>query len=170
MHDQHPDHQHPDLQHLGLADLVLGVDHVGIAVGDLEAALDWWTTTVGLVVLHREENPDQQVVEVMLAIPDDQPERATPTQLQLLSPLSDDSAIARFLQRRGPGLQHIAFTVSDIEIATARLVARGGRLLYPEARTGTALSKINFIHPRDTGGVLVELVQPCANSEMRCPD
>ncbi len=157
----------PDLLPLGLGELLLGVDHVGIAVGDLEPALAWWTATLGLVVAHREENPDQQVVEVMLAVPGDRPGR---TQLQVLAPSTDDSAIARFLQRRGPGLQHVALTVSDIELATARLLARGDRLLYPEARTGTTNSKINFLHPRDTGGVLVELVQPGPNPGIRGSD
>jgi methylmalonyl-CoA/ethylmalonyl-CoA epimerase len=143
---------------LGLHDLLLGVDHVGIAVAELEPALAWWTGTLGLVVAHREENHDQQVVEVMLA--SGPGTTGATTQLQLLAPLSDASAVARFLVRRGPGLQHVAFVVADLTLASARLTARGGRLLYPEGRTGTSGSKINFIHPRDAGGVLVELVEP----------
>ena len=86
------------------------------------------------------------------------------TRLQLLAPLSPTSPIAAFLDRKGPGIQQIAYTVDDIEAASATLRERGLRLLYDEPRRGTAGSRINFVHPKDAGGVLVELVEPAADS------
>jgi methylmalonyl-CoA/ethylmalonyl-CoA epimerase len=80
--------------------------------------------------------------------------------LQLLAPLRPDSAIAKFLDRSGPGLQQLAYRVADVAAASAALRARGVRLLYDEPKPGTAGSRINFVHPKDAGGVLVELVQP----------
>jgi methylmalonyl-CoA/ethylmalonyl-CoA epimerase len=80
--------------------------------------------------------------------------------VQLLAPLSESSTIAKFLERRGPGLQQVAYTVADIERASAALRERGVRLLYENPRRGTAGSRVNFVHPKDAGGVLVELVEP----------
>jgi methylmalonyl-CoA/ethylmalonyl-CoA epimerase len=87
---------------------------------------------------------------------------ATPSApcLQLLAPLSEDSTIAKFLDRTGPGLQQLAFRVTDVEQVGAVLRSRGLRLLYDEPRRGTSDSRVNFVHPKDTGGVLVELVEP----------
>ena len=82
--------------------------------------------------------------------------------IQLLAPLTPDSTIAKFLDRSGPGLQQLAYRVTDIEAATQALRANGIQLLYETARRGTADSKINFVHPKDAGGVLVELVEPAA--------
>jgi methylmalonyl-CoA/ethylmalonyl-CoA epimerase len=82
------------------------------------------------------------------------------TQLQLLAPLSPDSTIAKFLERNGPGMQQIAYTVDDIDAVSAELRAKGLRLIYDAPRPGTSGSRVNFIHPKDAGGVLVELVQP----------
>lgn len=145
-----------------LADLVLGIDHVGIAVPDLDAALAFYTGTLGLVERHREVNNEQGVIEAMLSA------RSAPegsTQLQLLAPLTPESTIARFLDRSGPGLQQLAYRVADVEGAAETLRSRGFRLLYDAARRGTDQTLINFIHPKDAGGVLVELVQhgPVAN-------
>lgn len=137
----------------GLGDLLVAIDHVGIAVPDLEAAIAFHTEVLGLRVEHREENPEQGVVEAMLVAPEGD------TRLQLLAPLSKDSAIARFLDRSGPGLQQLAYRVSDIEAASEVLRGAGLRLLYPHPRRGTADSRINFVHPKDGGGVLIELVQ-----------
>ena len=137
--------------HVGL----LRIDHVGIAVPDLDAAVAFYTETFGLRCVHSETNEEQGVREAMLAVgPDDDGPR-----LQLLAPARPDSAIAKFLDRSGPGLQQLAYTVADVEAAGAALRARGLRLLYDEPRRGTAGSRINFVHPKDAGGVLVELVE-----------
>lgn len=140
------------------------VDHVGIATGDLDATVAFYRDVFGMVEVHRETNQQQQVVEVMLAAAGDIDATDDPTtrpaQLQLLAPLSEDSAIARFLDRSGPGLQQLALRVTDVEATSAELRSQGLRLLYPQARTGTAGSMINFVHPKDAGGVLIELVQP----------
>jgi methylmalonyl-CoA/ethylmalonyl-CoA epimerase len=134
---------------------LLAVDHVGIAVADLDAAIAFHTSVLGLVLVHREENPDQGVAEAMLAPPGAE----QGAQVQLLAPLSEQSALARFLDRSGPGLQQLAFRVKDIDHAASVLRGKGLRLLYDAARTGTGGSRINFVHPKDTGGVLIELVQ-----------
>jgi methylmalonyl-CoA/ethylmalonyl-CoA epimerase len=130
------------------------IDHVGIAVPDLDAALEWYEGALGGRAVHREVNEAQGVVEVMVAWPEGG------AQVQLLAPLTPESTIAKFLGTRGPGLQQLAFTVEDVEAAAEALRAKGVRLLYEEARTGTGGSRINFVHPKDAGGVLVELVEP----------
>ena len=140
-----------------LAGVVTAVDHVGIAVPDLDAAVAWYAETLGLVATHTETNEEQGVREAMLSAPGD-----TGAAVQLLAPLRPDSPIGRFLDRNGPGLQQIAYRVADIDAACAALRDRGLRLLYEAPRRGTAGSRINFAHPRDTGGVLVELVEPAA--------
>jgi methylmalonyl-CoA/ethylmalonyl-CoA epimerase len=132
------------------------IDHVGIAVADMDKALQFYTETFGLRCVHQETNHEQGVREAMLAAgPDDAGPR-----VQLLAPATPDSAIARFLDRHGPGLQQLAYTVRDVEATSAALRERGVRLLYDTPRRGTAGSRINFVHPKDAGGVLVELVQP----------
>ena len=134
---------------------VKAIDHVGIAVPDLDEALAFYAETFGLRCVHQEANEEQGVREAMLAVGDGAGPR-----LQLLAPLRRDSAIAKFLERHGPGLQQLAYTVADLEATSAALRARGLRLLYDEPKRGTAGSRINFVHPKDAGGVLVELVQP----------
>jgi methylmalonyl-CoA/ethylmalonyl-CoA epimerase len=136
---------------------LLRIDHVGIAVPDLDAALAFYAETFGLRCVHQETNHEQGVREAMLAIG---PDSAAGTRIQLLAPLSPDSAIAKFLDRSGPGLQQLAYTVRDVDAAADALRAKGLRLLYDTARRGTAGSRINFVHPKDAGGVLVELVEP----------
>ncbi|MCA1820969.1 MAG: methylmalonyl-CoA epimerase [Pseudonocardia sp.] len=136
---------------------VTAVDHVGIAVPDFEAAVEFYRTTFGLELAHEEVNEEQGVHEGMLRAPGDS---GTGAAIQLLAPLSPTSTIAKFLDRSGPGLQQLAYRVTDIEAASQALRANGVRLLYDAPRRGTAGSRINFIHPRDAGGVLVELVQP----------
>jgi methylmalonyl-CoA/ethylmalonyl-CoA epimerase len=133
------------------------VDHVGVAVPDLEAAIAFYRDTFGLVPVHEETNEEQGVREVMLAVGD---ATAGATQVQLLAPLSADSPIARFLDRRGPGVQQVAYRVADVAAASNALRDKGLHLLYDEPRRGTAGSRVNFIHPKDAGGVLVELVEP----------
>jgi methylmalonyl-CoA/ethylmalonyl-CoA epimerase len=135
---------------------LLRIDHVGVAVPDLDVALKFYADTFGMHAVHEETNHEQGVREAMLAVGT---EGAGP-RLQLLAPISPDSAIAKFLDRNGPGLQQLAYTVADVEATGAALRARGLRLLYDTPRRGTAGSLINFVHPKDAGGVLVELVQP----------
>ena len=140
--------------------LLLGIDHVGIAVPDIETAITFYRETFGLEVVHRETNEDQGVVEAMLAVGD------SPVQIQLLAPLDETSPLARFLATRKGGLQQLAYRVRDVRAASAALRERGLRLLYDEPHPGTAGSRINFVHPKDTGGVLVELVEPAASGQV----
>jgi methylmalonyl-CoA/ethylmalonyl-CoA epimerase len=129
------------------------VDHVGLAVPDLDEAVAFYERTFGLRCVHVETNEDAGVREAMLAVGDGD------TQVQLLAPLTPESTIARFLDRHGPGIQQVAYTVDDLAAVSAELRARGVRLLYDEPRRGTAGTVINFVHPKDAGGVLVELVE-----------
>lgn len=134
---------------------VIAVDHVGIAVPDLDAAIAFHTGVLGGALEHRESNPDQQVEEAMIVF-DAGPSAA---RVQLIAPAGPDSTIAKFLDRSGPGLQQLAVRVADVRTAAEQLRSRGLRLLYDEPRRGTAGSQINFVHPKDAGGVLLELVQ-----------
>jgi methylmalonyl-CoA/ethylmalonyl-CoA epimerase len=134
--------------------LITAVDHVGIAVPDLDEALAFYAEQFGFRAVHTEVNEDQGVREAMLAVGD------SDVRIQLLAPLAPDSAIAAFLERKGPGVQQVAYRVTSIEAAMVAVRAQGMRLLYDEPRRGTADSRINFIHPKDAGGVLVELVEP----------
>jgi methylmalonyl-CoA/ethylmalonyl-CoA epimerase len=143
------------MTHSPLTSVVTAVDHVGIAVPDLDAALAWYAETLGLVATHTETNEEQGVREAMLSAPGD-----TGTAVQLLAPLRPDSPIGKYLERNGPGIQQVAYRVADIDAACAALREKGLRLLYDTPRRGTADSRINFVHPKDAGGVLVELVQP----------
>jgi methylmalonyl-CoA/ethylmalonyl-CoA epimerase len=135
---------------------LLRIDHVGVAVPDLDQAIRFYRDTFGMRCVHQEVNEEQGVREAMMAV--------GPTAeggcVQLLAPLSPTSTIAKFLDRNGPGVQQVAYTVADVVAAAAALRERGLRLLYDEPRRGTAGSKVNFVHPKDAGGVLVELVEP----------
>lgn len=130
------------------------IDHVGIAVRDLDEAIAFYELVFGVTPVHEEINEEQGVREAMLAVGDGD------TRIQLLAPLSDDSTIAKFLDRSGPGVQQVAYTVDDVEAVSETLRAKGMRLLYDRPRRGTAGSLVNFVHPKDAGGVLIELVQP----------
>ena len=134
--------------------LFTAIDHVGVAVPDYDAAVSFYRDVFGLRVVHEEVNEEQGVREAMLAVGDGD------TRVQVLAPLTPESAIARFLDRSGPGLQQVAYRVDDVEAVSATLRERGMRLLYDAPRRGTAGSRINFVHPKDAGGVLVELVEP----------
>ena len=139
--------------------LVTALDHVGIAVPDLDAAIAWYHDHLGMIVLHEEVNEEQGIREAMLSV------RGAPVgsaQVQLMAPIDDSSTIAKFLDKRGPGLQQLAYRVSNLDQLSERLQEQGVRLLYEAPRRGTASSRINFIHPKDAGGVLIELVEPAA--------
>jgi len=138
------------------AGLFTAVDHVGVAVPDYDAAIAFYRDVFGLHVVHEEVNEEQGVREAMLAVGD------SGSSLQLLAPLSPESTIAKFLDRSGPGMQQPAYRVTDVDLVCAVLRERGVRLLYDAPRRGTAGSRINFVHPKDAGGVLVELVEPAA--------
>ena len=129
------------------------IDHVGLAVHDLDAAIAFYQRTFDVQVVHEEVNEEQGVREAMLAVGD------SGSCIQLLAPLGPDSPIARFLDRFGEGIQQVAYTVEDVDAVAADLRARGVRLLYDQARRGTADSRVNFVHPKDAMGVLIELVQ-----------
>lgn len=130
------------------------LDHVGLAVSDLDEAIDFYARTFDMHVVHQEDNEEQGIREAMLAIGD------SDSRLQLMAPLSPDSTIAKFLDRFGPGIQQVAYRVEDVDAVSETLRARGMRILYDGARRGTGGSRVNFIHPKDTGGVLIELVEP----------
>ena len=136
--------------------LFTAIDHVGIAVRDLDAAIELYETTFGMKLVHQETNEEQGVREAMMAVGD------SGSCIQLLAPLTEESTIAKFLDRSGPGVQQMAYRVTDVEAVSAILRERGVRLLYDAPRRGTSDSRINFIHPKDAGGVLVELVEPAA--------
>jgi methylmalonyl-CoA/ethylmalonyl-CoA epimerase len=136
------------------ASLFTAIDHVGVAVADLDEAVAFYSDAFGMRLVHTEENAEQGVREAMMAVGD------SGSCVQLLAPLTPESTIARFLDRSGPGVQQVAYRVDDLEAVSAVLRERGLRLLYDEPRRGTAGSRVNFVHPKDAGGVLVELVEP----------
>ena len=138
--------------------LFTAIDHVGIAVPDLDEAIAFYRDAFGMVTVHEETNEEQGVREAMVAVGE------SGSCIQLLAPLSPDSTIAKFLDRSGPGMQQLAYRVEDVEAVSATLRERGLRLLYDEPRRGTSGSRVNFVHPKDAGGVLIELVQPAAVS------
>lgn len=139
------------------SDLFTAIDHVGVAVADLDAAVTFYSQTYGMRLLHEEVNEEQGVREAMMAVGD------SGSCIQLLAPLSPESTIAKFLDRSGPGIQQLAYRVRDIDAVSATLRERGMRLLYDSPKRGTSDSRVNFIHPKDAGGILVELVEPSAS-------
>ncbi|GAB76685.1 methylmalonyl-CoA epimerase [Austwickia chelonae] len=137
-----------------MAGLFTHIDHVGIAVRDLDEAIRFYEEKYGMTMAHREVNEEQGVAESMMAVGD------STSCIQLLAPLNENSTIAKFIDKNGVGIQQMAYRVEDIDAVCATLRERGLRLLYAEPKRGTAGSRINFIHPKDAGGVLVELVEP----------
>jgi methylmalonyl-CoA/ethylmalonyl-CoA epimerase len=135
---------------------VTAIDHVGIAVPDLEAAIEFYRDTFGLVLSAVEVNEEQGVHEAMLRAPGDD---GSGTAVQLLAPLSPDSTIGKFLAKHGPGVQQLAYRVNDVDAAADSMRAKGLKVVYDEARHGTENSRTNFVHPKSAGGVLVELVE-----------
>lgn len=140
----HPDHYDPLMK-------LVNLDHVGIAVHDLDAAILGYEERYGVKPLHRDVVVEQGVEEAMLPVGG--------SFVQLLMPLSDDSPVGRFLAQRGEGLHHVAFAVADIDLALAHLAAEGARLIDAVARTGARGARIAFVHPRDLLGTLIELVE-----------
>ena len=131
------------------------IDHVGVAVNDLESAISLLSGTFGMPVVHREVVESQGVEAVLLDIGE--------SHVELLAPLSDDTPVGRFLARSGPGLHHVAYAVVDIEAELARLGGEGVRLIDKTARIGLRGSRVAFLHPAACGGVLTELVQEAAH-------
>jgi methylmalonyl-CoA/ethylmalonyl-CoA epimerase len=138
--------------------LFTAIDHVGIAVPDLDEAIAFYRDAFGMETVHEETNEEQGVREAMVAVGD--PSQPGGSCIQLLAPLTPDSTIAKFLERSGPGMQQLAYRVDDNEAVSAVLRERGLRVLYDEPRRGTSGSRVNFVHPKDAGGVLIELVEP----------
>jgi methylmalonyl-CoA/ethylmalonyl-CoA epimerase len=135
-------------------DLFEAIDHVGVAVSDFDAAVAYYADKFGMTVAHEEINEEQGVREAMLSVGD------SGSSIQLLAPLTPDSPIARFIAARGEGIQQLGYRVGDLDAVCATLRERGLQLLYDEPKRGTAGSRVNFIHPKSAGGVLVELVEP----------
>jgi methylmalonyl-CoA/ethylmalonyl-CoA epimerase len=132
------------------------IDHVGIACHDLDSAIAFYESTFGLVVAGRERNEDQGASEAMLRVAD---APAGTSYIQLLEPLGPDTPVGRFLARRGEGIHHVGYGVSDITAALASIGATGVRLIDARPRHGSMGASIAFLHPKDMGGVLTELVQ-----------
>ncbi|MGZ5311367.1 MAG: methylmalonyl-CoA epimerase [Solirubrobacterales bacterium] len=130
------------------------IDHVGVATEDLEGAIALYEGSFGMPVAHRETVESQGVEAVLLDVGDGH--------VELLAPLGPDTPVGKFLARKGPGLHHIAYAVDDIEEALSKLKEAGVDLIDNEPRTGIRDSRVAFLHPKATGGVLTEIVEPAA--------
>ena len=138
---------------------VICLDHVGIAVPDLDAAVEFYRSNFGWVNHHQETNEEQGVVEAMIG---QKNLGATDGMVQLLAPLNEDSTIAKFIDKKGPGLQQMCVRTNNIDALSEHLRAQGTRLLYPEPKIGTGGARINFVHPKDANGVLLEITEPAS--------
>jgi methylmalonyl-CoA/ethylmalonyl-CoA epimerase len=127
------------------------IDHIGIAVRDLDAAITLHERTYGMPLVHREVVADQGVEAALLDVGQ--------SHIELLRALGEDTPVGRFLEQRGPGLHHLAYQVTDVEAALEALAAKGVRLIDHEPRTGIRGSRVAFLHPRSSGRVLTEIVQ-----------
>ena len=127
------------------------IDHIGVAVDDLEEAVSLYSERLGMPVQHRETVEEQGVQAVLLGVGD--------SHVELLSPLGPETAVGRFLERNGPGMHHVAYGTDDIESALQDARAAGLALIDEQPRTGIRGSRVAFVHPKSTGGVLTELVQ-----------
>src|SRR3954447_24482445 len=128
------------------------IDHIGVAVSDLDAALQLYGGDLDLAEVHRETVQAQGVEAVLLDVGENH--------VELLRPLDDDTPVGKFLTKNGPGLHHVAYQTADIDAELERLRAAGLRLIDETPRTGIRNSRVAFVHPRSTGGVLTEIVQP----------
>jgi methylmalonyl-CoA/ethylmalonyl-CoA epimerase len=131
--------------------MIVGIDHVGIAVDDLKAAVERYRRTLGVEPVHRERIEDQGVEEVLFPVGS--------SYIQLLGSLGPDTPVGAFLAKRGPGMHHVAYRVDGVAAALDRLRTQGVRLIDEAPRRGSRDTLIAFVHPRDMGGVLIELVQ-----------
>jgi methylmalonyl-CoA/ethylmalonyl-CoA epimerase len=132
------------------------IDHVGIAVAELEPAISLWHERMGLSVSHREVVAEQGVEAVLLDV--------GASHVELLAPLGPDTAVGKFLAKRGPGLHHVAYQVVDIDSTLAAVRAAGLGLIDEQPRIGIRGSRVAFLDPRSTGRVLVELVEPAGHA------
>jgi methylmalonyl-CoA/ethylmalonyl-CoA epimerase len=130
------------------------IDHVGVAVEDIDAALDLYEQSFEMELAHRETVDSQGVEAVLLDVGEGH--------VELLRPLGPETAVGKFLARKGPGLHHVAYAVEDIDVALESLSAAGLELIDSEPRVGIRESRVAFLHPRSTGGVLTEIVEPAA--------
>lgn len=128
------------------------IDHVGVAVEDIDTALALYEKSFAMELAHRETVESQGVEAVLLDVGDGH--------VELLRPLGPETAVGKFLARKGPGLHHVAYAVDDIDATLARLAGAGLELIDSEPRTGIRESRVAFLHPRSTGGVLTEIVEP----------
>ncbi len=128
------------------------IDHIGVAVEELEPALELYRDALSMELVHREVVAEQGVEAVLLDVGENH--------VELLAPLGEDTPVGKFLARQGPGLHHVAYQVGDIEATLRALSAAGMRLIDEQPRTGIRSSRVAFVHPRSTGGVLTEIVQP----------
>lgn len=127
------------------------IDHVGVAVADLDASVEHYRRTLGVEPVHREKIESQGVEEVLLEVGG--------SYIQLLGALGPDTPVGRFLQRQGPGVHHVGYRVDDVALTLAHLKAEGVRLIDDAPRPGSRGTTIAFVHPKGMGGVLVELVE-----------
>ncbi len=134
--------------------LLTDIDHVAIAVHDLDAAIDWYARSLGATVVHREDVDRDGVREALIQVGD--------SFIQLLTPTREDSPVAAFLERRGEGLHHVGYRVRDCALALSSLRARGDRVIDEVPRPGSRGTTIAFVHPRASFGTLIELVQESA--------
>jgi methylmalonyl-CoA/ethylmalonyl-CoA epimerase len=128
------------------------IDHIGVAVEDLDAALELYAEVLGMPVVHRETVTEQGVEAILLDVGENH--------VELLAPLGPDTPVGKFLAKKGPGLHHVAYQVTDIDATLAALKAAGTRLIDETPRVGIRSSRVAFVHPASTGGVLTEIVQP----------
>src|SRR3954469_12222968 len=128
------------------------IDHIGVAVEDLDAAIALHQDPYGMTLVHRETVTEQGVEAVLLDVGENH--------VELLRPLSEDTPVGKFLAKKGPGLHHVAYQVTDIDAVLARLKEEGMRLIDETPRTGIRNSRVAFLHPASSGGVLTEIVQP----------
>jgi methylmalonyl-CoA/ethylmalonyl-CoA epimerase len=132
------------------------IDHIGVAVEQIEPALELYRDRLELAIAHREVVTEQGVEALLLDVGENH--------VELLAPLSADTPVGKFLAKRGPGLHHVAYQVADIDAALSTLRERGVPLIDEQPRTGIRRSRVAFLHPRGTGGVLTEIVQPAAGA------
>jgi methylmalonyl-CoA/ethylmalonyl-CoA epimerase len=128
------------------------IDHIGVAVHDIDESLPLYRDALGMPLVHRETVAEQGVDAVLLDVGDGH--------IELLAPLGPDTAVGKFLAKRGPGLHHVAYRVADVEATLRALRSAGIRLIDEQPRTGIRGSRVAFLHPASTGGVLTEIVQP----------